>query len=64
MTTITMSIQEHDKLLEMLSASRAEYQRLREALKGTLFLFEGHAASETDLEQIRFARAALQEAQP
>lgn len=43
--------------LERELADRIE--RLEEALKGTLYLFEAHAVSKTDLEQIRFARAAL-----
>ncbi len=32
------------------------------ALKGTLFLFEGHAVTKTDIEQIAFARAAISKA--
>ena len=32
------------------------------ALKGTLYLFEGHAVTKTDLEQIAFARAAIAKA--
>ena len=36
-------------------------ERLEAALKGTLYLFEGYAVTKTDIEQIRYARAALED---
>ena len=43
-----------------ISKLERDNARLQEALKGTLYLFEAHAVSRTDLEQIKFARAELE----
>lgn len=39
------------------------FPELLEALKGTLYLFEAHAVSKTDLEQIAFAQAIIKRAE-